>query len=53
MILRRLLRLLIVKMGIMLEAPDIDLLSFVFENEGGNQDKPVNFSAMGNMHVHR
>jgi len=25
-------------------APDIDLLSFVFENEGGNQDKPVHFS---------
>ena len=47
------MRLLIVKMGIKLEAPDTDLLSFVFENEGANQDKSVNFSAMGNMHVYR
>ena len=28
-------------MGIQFEPSDIDLLSFVFENEGGNQDKPV------------
>lgn len=24
-------------------APNIDLLSFVFENKGGDQDKPVGF----------
>lgn len=40
-------------MGVEYGPPDIDLLSFVFENGGGDQSKPVILPMTSNLHTHR
>ena len=39
-------------MGVEYGPPDIDLLSFIFQHGGGDQDKPVISPMSSNMHPH-